>query len=105
MGCLWKSEAQLENLLEELVSWNSVSGTQGEIDFPYKLKDKFQALEYFKTHEDNIQLFDAGKDRKAFTALYQSEATSNTVVLLSHFDTVGVEEYGQLQDLHSRRMH
>ena len=23
MGCLWKSEAQLENLLEELVSWNS----------------------------------------------------------------------------------
>ena len=99
MGCLWKSEAQLQNLLEELVSWNSVSGTQGEIDFPYKLKDKFQTLEYFKSNADHIQLFDAGKDRKAFTALYQSEATSNTIVLLSHFDTVGVEEYGQLQDL------
>lgn len=98
-GYLWKSPQQLEDLLGELVGWNSLSGTQGEIDFPHKLKDKFLELEYFREHKRNIELFDAGKERNAFTALYKTEENANTVVLISHFDSVGVEEYGQLQEL------
>ncbi|WP_250129844.1 M20/M25/M40 family metallo-hydrolase [Jeotgalicoccus sp. WY2] len=98
-GYLWESPAQLEALLYELVGWNSLSGTQGEIDFPHKLIVKFKELDYFKTNPDNIQLFDAGKERNAFTALYKTDKSSDTVVLISHFDTVGTEEYGQLQDL------
>src|SRR5690625_2434744 len=96
---LWESPKQLEDLLGELVGWNSLSGTQGEIDFPYKLKDKFSELDYFRENESNIKLFDAGKKRNAFTALYKIEKNADTVVLISHFDSVGVEEYGQLQEL------
>ncbi|MGO1923934.1 MAG: amino acid degradation protein, partial [Jeotgalicoccus sp.] len=97
-GYLWESSKQLEDLLSELVGWCSLSGTQGEIDFPHKLTHKFSELDYFKSNPDNIKLFDAGKDRNAFTALYKTDKSSDTVVLISHFDTVGTEEYGQLQD-------
>jgi len=34
----WQTAKQLEDLLCELVSWQSETGTQGEIDFPYKFK-------------------------------------------------------------------
>lgn len=70
-GYLWESAAQLEALLYELVSWKSLSGTQGEVDFPHRLTAKFQELDYFKENTDNLELFYAGKDRNAFTALYK----------------------------------
>lgn len=95
---IWSTPYQLEVLLKELVGWDSRSGTQGEIDFPYKLKDKFLELEYFKEQSDCIKFFDAGKGRNAFTALYKTEKTTDTVVLISHFDTVFVEEYGPIQE-------
>lgn len=98
-GYLWESAAQLEALLYELVSWKSLSGTQGEVDFPHRLTAKFQELDYFKENTDNLKLFDAEKDRNTFTALYKTDKSSDTVVLISHFDTVGTEEYGQLQEL------
>lgn len=96
---LWESASQLEALLYELVGWKSVSGTQGEIDFPHKLTAKFQELDYFKENTNHLQLFDAGKGRNAFTALYKTDQSKDTVVLISHFDTVGTEEYGQLHAL------
>lgn len=96
---LWGSPAQLETLLYELTEWRSLSGTEGEIDFPYKLTEKFKELDYFKFNPDDIKLFDAKKDRNAFTALYKTDKSSDTVVLISHFDTVGIKEYGQLQGL------
>ena len=96
---LWESPAQLEALLYELTEWRSLSGTEGEIDFPHKLTEKFKELDYFKSNPENIKLFDAKKDRNAFTALYKTDKNSDTVVLISHFDTVGIKEYGQLQEL------
>src|SRR5699024_2075904 len=130
-GYLWQGSVDIEALLYDLVSWQSLSGSQGEIDFLYKLKDKLSELEYFKKQEDKIRicnyalarngqyklkdilseleyfkkqedkirLFDAGFARNALSALYKSEKTQDTVVLISHFDTVGVEEYGQLSHL------
>ncbi|QQD84585.1 M20/M25/M40 family metallo-hydrolase [Jeotgalicoccus sp. ATCC 8456] len=99
MEYLWQKSEDIEALLYELVSWNSLSGSQGEIDFPHKLKDKLMALDYFSTQDDKIRLFDAGKNCNALTALYKNDETKDTVVLISHFDTVGVDEYGQLSHL------
>lgn len=99
MEYLWQRSEDIEGLLYELISWNSLSGSQGEIDFPHKLKDKLLTLDYFSSQEDKIRLFDAGKGRNALTALYKHDNTRDTVVLISHFDTVGVEEYGQLAHL------
>lgn len=96
---LWQRAEDIESLLYELVSWDSLSGSQGEIDFPHKLKEKLKELDYFSTSEDKIRLFDAGNNRNALTALYKNDDARDTVVLISHFDTVGVKEYGQLSKL------
>ncbi len=96
---LWQKAEDIESLLYELISWDSLSGSQGEIDFPHKLKEKLKELDYFSKAEDKIRLFDAGNSRNALTALYKNDDAVDTVVLISHFDTVGVKEYGQLSKL------
>lgn len=95
----WNTPEQLEDLICELVSWHSRTGTEGEKEFPHKVKDKLLQLDYFKANESHIALHDAGKGRNALTALYKHENTSKTVVLISHFDTVHTEEFGSLGDL------
>lgn len=95
----WKTPEQLEDLVCELVQWHSRTGTQGEIDFPYQLKTTLLELDYFKKNESNIHFHDAEKERNAVTALYKSEETTKTIVLISHFDTVHTEEFGSLEDL------
>lgn len=95
----WNTPKQLQDLLCEVVSWHSRTGTEGEISFPYKLGDKLLEQDYFKNNPSNIQLHDAGEDRNALTALYHSGITNKTIVLISHFDTVHTEEFGTLGDL------
>ncbi len=95
----WNKTTQLEDLLCEIVGWHSRTGTQGEIDFPYKLQDKLLELDYFQTKHSHIELHGAGANRNALTALYMSDVTKKTIVLMSHFDTVHTEEFGALGDL------
>lgn len=95
----WNEREQLEDLLCEIVGWHSRTGTQGEIDFPYKLQDKLLELNYFQTNRSHIQLHDAGADRNALTAFYTSDVTKKTIVLMSHFDTVHTEEFGTYEEL------
>ena len=95
----WNTPDELQDLLCEVVSWHSRTGTQGEIDFPHNLKNKLLELDYFKNNSSHIQLHDAGKGRNAVTALYNSDVTKKTIVLMSHFDTVHTEEFGTLEEL------
>lgn len=90
----WNTKEQLEDLICQLVSWDSRTGTEGEILFPYKLKDELFKMDYFVNHLDLLEMHDAGKDRNALSALYKSERAENTVVLISHFDTVHTKEFG-----------
>ena len=95
----WNTPEKLENLLCELVSWQSKTGTQGEIDFASKIKDKILELDYFHKNASHIRFHDASKGRYAVTALYKTEETNKTIVLISHFDTVHTEDFGDLGDL------
>src|SRR5690625_7539579 len=56
-------------------------------------------LNYFATHPSFIELHDVEKGRHAVTALYKSDKATDTIVLISHFDTVGTDEYGDLGPL------
>lgn len=96
---LWQTEQQLEDLLCEVVSWDSRTGTEGEIQFTEKVKGKLLELAYFKESTDLIQLHDAGNERNAVTALYKQVNTKKTIVLISHFDTVHTAEFGALGDM------
>ncbi|MGN7386053.1 M20/M25/M40 family metallo-hydrolase [Sporosarcina sp. SAFN-015] len=96
----WNKPEQLEDLLCELVSWDSRTGTMGEIEFSTRMLKKLLELQYFQDNSSQIHFHEAGKGRNAVTALYTSGVTNKTIVLISHFDTVHTEEFGAgLQDL------
>lgn len=92
----WGSPESLQALLFELVSWQSLTGTEGEQAFSHKLIKKLLEVKYFQDHRQHIHLQNAGKNRYAVTALYTSEKTAQTIVLMSHYDTVHIEEYGDI---------
>ena len=95
----WNTKSQLEDLLCQLVSWDSRTGTEGEVLFPYKLKNELFKLDYFLDNPEFLELHDAGKERNALSALYKSGQTESTVVLISHFDTVHTKEFGTISRL------
>ncbi|RLL45138.1 M20/M25/M40 family metallo-hydrolase [Oceanobacillus piezotolerans] len=99
MATLWQTPNQLRSLLTELVGWKSVSLTEGERQFPVKLQAKLQDLEYYQANPDYIRLYDADKRRKFLTALYKHPNATDTICMISHFDTVGTEEYGDFEAL------
>ena len=96
---LWSKPESLRELLCELVSWDSITLTEGERTFAPKVMDKLRELEYFQEHTSHLQMHDAGLGRHAVTALYKHPEAIETVVLISHFDTVQTEEYGFLEPL------
>ncbi|MDV6378648.1 M20/M25/M40 family metallo-hydrolase [Sporosarcina sp. GW1-11] len=96
----WNTPESLEDLLCEVVSWESRTGTAGEIEFSSKIVKKLLEIKYFKENSSQIHCFDAGKGRNTVTAFYNSGVTKKTIVLISHFDTVHTEEFGGgLEDL------
>lgn len=94
----WASPEALEELLCELVGWESRTFSQGERDFPVKLQEKLKLLNYFRAHPDQISLHEADEGRRSLAALYRhpDRDMTKTIVMLSHFDTVQTEEYGHL---------
>ncbi|MDN4492496.1 M20/M25/M40 family metallo-hydrolase [Ureibacillus aquaedulcis] len=95
----WNNPEQLRSLLCEVVSWDSRTHTEGERKFPFKLQQKLLENDYFKQHPDYLSLHEADPGRNLVTALYKHQDATDTVVLISHFDTVQTEEYGDLEDL------
>lgn len=95
----WNRPDQLEYLLYELVRWDSRTLTEGEKEFAHKLKRKLLELDYFQTNSRYLNLHHAGMDRFAVTALYKNDQIRDTIVLLSHYDTVHTGEYGDLGEL------
>lgn len=95
----WGNPESLRALLCELVSWQSRTLTKGECEFSDKVRAKLMELDYFKINQSYIGIHDAGLGRHAVTALYKNPSVTETIVLISHFDTVHTEEYGDLEPL------
>ncbi|MFL0363489.1 M20/M25/M40 family metallo-hydrolase [Bacillus sp. PK3_68] len=96
---LWGTPETLRALLCELVSWDSRTFTDGERKFAYNVREKLSELDYFKKHPDYLSLHPADLGRHFVTAFYRHPEAKDTVVLISHFDTVQTEEYGDLEPL------
>lgn len=95
----WDTPEKLKALLSELVSWDSQTLTKGEQEFSKKLYAKFQLLPYFQVNRDYLQTVEVEGGRQVVSALYRHPKAKKTVVLISHFDTVQIEEYGALMPL------
>jgi arginine utilization protein RocB len=95
----WGTPDRLRSLLCELVSWKSMTLTDGEREFPGKVQAKLQELDYFQENPDLLGLYEADLGRRFLTGLYKCDRDAKeTIVLLSHFDTVNTEEYGDLEE-------
>lgn len=95
----WGTPGALRQLLSELVGWKSMTLTEGEREFPSKLKEKLLELSYFQKNPNHLMLHDADLSRQLLMALYKHPEAVDTIVLISHFDTVSAEEYGDLEEL------
>lgn len=93
----WGTPEALRKLLCELVSWRSMTLTEGEREFPLRVQAKLQNLAYFQENLNHLRLNDADLGRRFLTALYKHPDAKETIVLISHFDTVNTEEYGDLE--------
>lgn len=96
---IWETPASLRALLCEVVSWESRTLTDGEKEFPFKIRKKLQHLEYFQKNPEFLSLHQADIGRNLLLALYKHPEAVDTIVLISHFDTVQTEEYGDLERL------
>jgi len=99
MGLLWDTPEKLQQLVCEMVGWKSITLSEGEVEFAYNLKEKLEQIPYFQEHPEQIHLGEVNWDRQYVTALYKHPEASDTIVMMSHFDTVQTEEYGDLKPL------
>lgn len=95
----WQTKEQLTDLLCSLVNHQSVTGSNAEIAVAEYLQHLLSQKQYFQDNPNHLKLHPLDDGRRLLTALIKGNNTSETVILLSHFDVVGVEDYGSLQNL------
>ncbi|WP_038090616.1 M20/M25/M40 family metallo-hydrolase [Tumebacillus flagellatus] len=95
----WTSPAGVRRLLEELVAVPSVTGSPAEVDLAKRIVENLHELPYFQQHPEQAALHPTGDGRFFVTALVKnSPDTRKTVVLVSHFDVVDVQDFGEWKE-------
>lgn len=94
---------RIEELTIELTNILGVVGTKEENNVVNRVYEKFQEMDYFKTHTENLKFVNAIDDklgRKSVLATIKGEKgnSNKTVILIGHTDTVGISDYGDLKE-------
>lgn len=91
----WGTKADLKGLLCDLVRYPSVTGSSAETELARYIAGQLRRIPYFQEHQDQLQLHPTGDGRYFVAALAKkSHTTKKTVILVSHFDVVDVQDYG-----------
>lgn len=95
----YKHAERVKELTIELVNQPSISGTAGERDMADTIVEILKRLDYYKKHPTHIVKVPIPGDREqreAVIALMEGNPESkHATLLLSHFDVVGVDDFGQ----------
>lgn len=94
---LWQTYEDRQDLLLRLVNHQTITHSAGEKTFPSFVKQLLLQLNYFQAHKDHIHLVQTEDDKEAVLAFYQAPTSKKTITLISHYDTVGIEDYGSFQ--------
>jgi arginine utilization protein RocB len=95
----WQMKNQLLDLLCELVQIPSVTHSNAEIAVAEYVEKKLRELPYFQQNAEYLTLHQTEDNRKFVTALVKKGANEKkTIILVSHFDVVGVEDYGNWKE-------
>ncbi|MCM3003001.1 M20/M25/M40 family metallo-hydrolase [Priestia koreensis] len=89
---------ELKQLLCHLVSIPSVTGTKAEQEMGKTIYDDLGQLPYFQTYKEQLRLHPTGDGRYVVAALAKHSNKKKTVVLISHYDVVDVQDYGVWKD-------
>ena len=81
----------------------SVVETPGEIEMAQLIYDTIADIDYYKEHPDLVYQLDCKGDqygRRIVVAEMngEKEPSDETVVMIGHFDTVGISDYGNLKE-------
>ncbi|OZM56322.1 hypothetical protein CIB95_12975 [Lottiidibacillus patelloidae] len=95
----WQTKEQLIQLLSSLVAVPSISETAGEIAVAENIHNQLSSLDYFKRNKEFLTLHPTHDGRKFLTAFVKKKNATKTVILLSHFDVVDIEDYGNFKHL------
>jgi arginine utilization protein RocB len=96
-------EKKILKLTENLVNIESVSNTKGVVKIGNYIHDKLEKWPYFQKNPEHLLKLPLKNDkmnRFNLAALVKSEKKAkNTIVYISHMDTVDIGEYRDLKDL------
>ncbi|MFC7394777.1 M20/M25/M40 family metallo-hydrolase [Scopulibacillus cellulosilyticus] len=95
----WQTKDQLKELLVKLVEIPSITGSESEIAMSEYIQLKLSELKFFKNYPHMLELHPTNDGRKLVTALVKNGHSKKTVILLSHFDVVDIEDYGDWKNL------
>ena len=93
----------IRDLIIRLVKVPSISGTTGELKMAEEISEMLLEIPYFQENPQFVQNHVLPNDslgRTFVTALLKGrQAGSKTVILLSHYDVVGVHDFGHFEGL------
>jgi arginine utilization protein RocB len=95
-----QKENELRSLTQTLVSFNSVVNSNGEKVLADKIYEILSGFEVFKNHPECLRMCPVKDDplqRFSILALVKKPDVSDTLLGIGHFDTVGIEDYGDLK--------
>ncbi|MEK3746289.1 M20/M25/M40 family metallo-hydrolase [Brevibacillus sp. FSL K6-0770] len=90
----WQTKEQLVDLLCNLVNIPSITGSPAEKELPGYIVEQLRLLPYYQANPDHVQANPTEDGRHFVTALVKKPGVRDTVILVSHFDVVDVEDYG-----------
>ena len=95
---------KIKALAIELTQIRSVVGTAGEIAVAKKVYDYLAQLDYFRQRPDQLRLVPVRDDELGRLNVFamiegKPSSTQDTLLCIGHIDTVGVADYGGLQQL------
>ena len=95
----WSTKEQLVDLLCNLVKIPSITGTKAEKELPDYVINQLTSLKYFQENPQHLQKNPTGDGTYFVTGLVKKQPlTKKTVILISHFDVVDVEDYGRWKE-------
>lgn len=90
---------EVEAITKRLVEQSSITGTDGEKEMAYLIYDILRESPYFTNDPYALRLTSTREmdvERYNVLALLRApKPTQETVILMGHFDTVGVDDYGK----------
>ncbi len=94
---------RIKELTMDLVGIKSVVGTKEESLVSERIKEILETLPYFIENPEHLVYVDNTNDpigRKSLMVMVKGQKDDNlkTVVLIGHIDTVGISDYGDLED-------